>query len=243
MKAKCPGGATGPCGKVVGVVEAGALGERPVLWFANHRRPGGGNCSIGRGDRVRKADLIHPCKRCAALEPIPTGGASEPDAIGTKYRPPAPRPVKARGYCASHLRDVVAQERERDRDKRRAKHYGLTPARFRQLVDAQGGGCACGLTHSRSRSTSGSQAAGAAVLAVDHDHARQAECVRLGRHGPETACGHCVRGAAGRRCNREILGRFSSAQLRNLADYQDNPTAQRLGWWDDDTTDEQETGR
>lgn len=237
MKATCP-----DCQKVVSVVERGALGERVLLNIAGHRRPGGGMCSAS-GDRARKRDLVHPCKRCRDLPPMPTSGLVAPEAIGTEYRPPVPRPLKARGYCATHLRDVQAEERQRGRDQRRAKTYGLTPQRFAELVDAQGGGCACGLTHSKSRSTRGSQAKDAAVLAVDHDHDRQAECVRLGRHGPETACERCVRGALGRRCNREIIGRFTSDQLRRLADYQDNPTAQRIGWWDDPADDdEQETG-
>ena len=140
-------------------MEAGALGERPVLWFANHRLPGGGNCSVGRGDRVRKRDMIHPCKRCAALPVAWSGAYEEPGhRVGVHSRPPTPRPVKERGYCASHLRDVQAEERKRGRDQRRAKNYGLTPERCAELVAAQGGACACGLTHARSRTRDSSTA-------------------------------------------------------------------------------------
>jgi hypothetical protein len=192
-------------------------------------------CPLGGAHRALKRELIHPCKRCRAL---PRGGQSTQDgeAPDIELRPAEPRPLKARGYCASHLRDVQAEERQRGRDQRRAKNYGLTPERFAELVAAQGGACACGLTHARSRTRDSSAAGAAMALAVDHDHDRQAECVRLGRHGPETACEHCVRGAAGRRCNREIIGRFTSDQLRNLADYMDTPTAKRIGWWDDEPT-------
>jgi recombination endonuclease VII len=236
VKAQCP-----DCGKVLPVSPAG--------YFPRHRRPTSGTCVAGPASlKVRKRDLVHDCKRCRALEPAPVGVSrdwlathgADPDA----YRPPVPRPLKARGYCASHLRDVQAEERERARDQRRAKHYGLTPERFAELVAAQGGACACGFTHARSRTRDSSAAGAAMALAVDHDHARQAQCVVAGRHGPETACEHCVRGALGRRCNREIIGRFTSTQLRRLADYMDDPTAKRLGWWDDPTDgmtdDEQE---
>lgn len=228
MKATCR-----DCGKVVGVVPAA---DPPR--FAGHRRPTGGMC-LGSAERVLKRDLIHPCRRCAALPARPEHPAFQ--ELATEHRPATPRPVKARGYCASHLRDVIAEERQRERDRRRAKRYGITPVQFAELVAAQGGTCACGLTHARSRRK------GVAVLALatDHDHARQAECVRLGRHDDTTCCEHCVRGGLGRRCNTEIIGRFTSDQLRRLADYQDHPTAERLGWWnetDDDDDDDEETG-
>jgi hypothetical protein len=225
VKARCPGGATGPCGKVVGVVEAGALGERPVHYFANHRRPGGGNCSVGRGDRVRKRDLIHPCHRCAELpvDPGPFAGTTEEREL----RPPTPRPVTGKGrllLCATHRREHTAALKDGRADRQRARRFGVTVARWRELIAAQGGGCACGLPHSGSKKR----------LAADHDHAREAECVRLGRHPAGSACEHCVRGGLGDQCNRLVVGRFTSAQLRNLADYMDTPTAQRLGWWDAD---------
>lgn len=228
MKARCPGGATGPCGKVVAVVEASAPGGRPALYFSNHRRPGGGNCSVGRGDPVRKRDLIHPCRRCAEL---PATVESE-HGIHQEYRPPVPRPVTGKGrllLCATHRREHTAALKDGAADRQRARRFGVTVERWRELIAAQGGGCACGLTHSQSKKR----------LAADHDHAREAECVRLGRHPAGSACEHCVRGGLGDQCNRLVVGRFTSDQLRRLADYMDNPTAQRLGWWDDD---EEETG-
>jgi hypothetical protein len=226
VKARCPGRVTGgPCGKVVSVVEAGAPGGRPALYFSNHRRPGGGNCSVGRGDRVRKRDLIHPCKRCQEL-PL----ADDADRLGLvqrETRPPVPRPVTGKGrllLCVTHRREHTAALKDGRADRQRARRFGVTVARWRELIAAQGGGCACGLTHSQSKKR----------LAADHDHAREAECVRLGRHPAGSACEHCVRGGLGDQCNRLVVGRFTSDQLRRLADYMDNPTAQRIGWWDAD---------
>lgn len=229
IRATCP-----TCGKVCRIASAGS----PAAGLFLQHRPQGaakGWCASG-GTRVRARDLVHGCKRCQALPVLPAlpGGYEAlehlpADGDPEKYRPATPRPVKARGYCASHLREVVAAERERGRDQYRERNYGLTPARFRELVDAQDGTCACGSTHARSRTAKTAQLA----LAVDHHHGRQAECVAAGRHGPETCCEHCVRGALGRRCNTEIVGRFTADQLRNLADYMDHPTAELLGWWDE----------
>jgi hypothetical protein len=229
-KASCPG-----CGKVVAV--AGPSSAIAGRLLRHRSASGGGMCPEGGKHRALKRELIHPCKRCRTLPDASAQPRTVEELAAGSWRPAEPRPLKARGYCASHLRDVIAEERERGRNQRRAKSYGLTPERWQELVAAQGNACACGLTHSKSRGTNGSQAAHAAVLHTDHDHARQAECVAAGRHGPETACEHCVRGALGRRCNREIIGRFTSDQLRRLADYMENPTAQRLGWWDDPTDD------
>lgn len=226
-RATCPA-----CGKALAVV-ARAVGDV----FPAHRRPAGGTC-VKSLQPVRRRDLVHPCKRCRALptlEEVTARRAGQMDAPATlpDLRPVVPRPLKARGYCASHLRDVEREQRQRARDKYRENTYGITSEEFDELVAAQGGGCACGLTHSKSRGTNGSQAKDAAVLAVDHDHGRQAECVAAGRHGPETCCRRCVRGGLGRRCNREIVGRFTPDQLRRIADYMERPTAQALGWWDD----------
>lgn len=230
-KASCPN-----CGKVVEVAEASSAIAGRLL---RHHQPGAGKmCPLGGKHRALKRELIHPCARCAELPERPD--FLRDGTIADQYRPPTPRPVTGGTLklCATHRREHTAARKTRARDQYRAKSYGLTPERWRELVAAQGGACACGLTHSKSRGTNGSQAKDAAVLAVDHSHERQAECVAAGRHGPETACEHCVRGALGRRCNREIIGRFTSDQLRRLADYMDNPTAQRLGWWDDPTDDD-----
>lgn len=235
-KASCPG-----CAKVVAV----AGPSSPIAGkLMRHHQPGGGMCPWGGKHKARKRELVHPCAWCAELPLADAQPRTVEELAAGTWRPPEPRPATGGTLklCATHRREHQRALKAGARDRYRTKQYGLTPERWRQLVAAQGGACACGLTHSKSRGTNGSQAKDAAVLAVDHSHARQAECVAAGRHGPETACEHCVRGALGRQCNQVILGRFTSAQLRALADYQDNPTAQRLGWWDESENDDDNDG-
>jgi hypothetical protein len=207
---------------------AGRQRRRPAHLPAHRRGEAGGNCPASfKLARIR--DLVHPCKRCRELPEPRDGAYAEPGhQVGVHSRPPAPRPLKARGYCASHLREVQRAERERAADRRRGKHYGITRLEFAELLAAQGGGCACGKVHGATRRN------GSPIRqpATDHDHGRQAACVAAGRHDADTCCKRCVRGALGLRCNREIVGRFTPEQLRNLADYIERPTAQRLGWWD-----------
>jgi hypothetical protein len=183
------------------------------------------------GEVVRKRDLVHPCVNCAALPVAWPGAYDEPGhRAGVHSRPPSPRPVARKRRCASHLREHEAHLREGRRDRLRETRYGITGKEFGELVIAQGGGCACGLTHAQSRNHQGKLA-----LHADHDHEREAACVAAGRHPAGVACKHCVRGALGARCNREIVGRFTPDQLRRLADYIEHPTAQRIGWWDQDS--------
>jgi hypothetical protein len=227
-KAKCP-----HCGKVVEVAGpssaiAGRLvRHRRLLARHDHPGPTRGMCSAGGTHRALKRELIHPCARCAELPPRPD--FLRDGTIAEQYRPAIPRPVTGGTLklCATHRREHTAALKERAADAQRTRRFGVTKAEWRQLIAAQGGGCACGLTHATSKRR----------LAADHDHDREAECVRLGRHSAGQACKRCVRGGAGDQCNRTILGRFTSDQLRRLADYMDNPTAQRLGWWDDPTDD------
>jgi hypothetical protein len=214
-RATCPA-----CGKVLALV-----GE-PAKSFPAHRRPEGGNCPSS-WKLARKRDLVHPCKRCRALPLLPAVGATG-EEWAAELRPAVPRPLKARGYCASHLREVEREQRERAADQRRGKRYGITKAEFAELLAAQGGGCACGRVHGVTR-RNGSPIR---LPAVDHDHAREAQCVTAGRHPEGVACKRCVRGALGGQCNREIVGRFTPDQLRRIADYMERSTAQRLGWWD-----------
>jgi hypothetical protein len=222
-KASCPG-----CGKVVEVAGASSAIAGRLL---RHHQPGAGKmCPLGGKHKALKRELIHPCARCAEL---PTLGEVERDRPGlgpaTEIRPEVPRPVTGGTLklCATHRREHTAARKAVKADGQRKHRFGVTKDDWLQLIAAQGGGCACGLTHAKSRRG----------LAADHDHDREAECVRLGRHSAGQACKRCVRGGAGDQCNRTILGRFTSDQLRRLADYMDNPTAQRLGWWDDPTDD------
>jgi hypothetical protein len=219
-KASCPG-----CGKVVAV--AGPSSATAGRLLRHRSASGGGMCPLGGKHRALKRELIHPCARCAELP-----AAVEPGhGIHQEYRPPVPRPVTGGTLklCATHRRAHTAALKEGRADRLRERRFGVTREEWEQLKAAQGGGCACGVDHRSSRIR----------LVGDHDHEREKECVRLGRHEASDAkvsraCKRCVRGAAGGQCNQVVLGRFTSAQLRNLADYMDTPTAQRLGWWDDD---------
>jgi hypothetical protein len=241
-KASCPG-----CGKVVAV--AGESSPIAGRLLRHHSASGGGMCPKGGKHRALRRELIHPCKRCAALSELPAlpGGYEAVEHLPgdgqlEQYRPATPRPVTGGTLklCATHRREHTAALKEGRADRLRERRFGVTREEWKQLKAAQGGGCACGVDHRSSRIR----------LVGDHDHEREKECVRLGRHEASDAkvsraCKRCMRGAAGGQCNQVIIGRFTSAQLRNLADYMDNPTAQRLGWWndddDDDDDDEQET--
>jgi hypothetical protein len=222
-KASCP-----HCGKVVEVAgPSSAIAGR----LLRHRQPCAGRmCPLGGTHRALKRELVHPCARCAELPP-----ADDADRLGLvqrETRPPEPRPVTGGRLelCATHRREHTAALKTGAADRQRTRRFGLTRADWHDLIAAQGGGCACGLTHATSKRR----------LAADHDHDREAECVRLGRHPAGQACKHCVRGALGTQCNQVVIGRFTSDQLRRLADYQDHPTAQRLGWWDDDSDDDEQ---
>lgn len=76
------------------------------------------------------------------------------------------------------------------------KKYKITPERYQEILDAQGGACAvCGLESER--------------LDVDHDHS----CCE----GPNS-CGECVRGLLCRRCNLRV-GMFESGEVEAIQMY------------------------
>lgn len=129
-------------------------------------------------------------------------------------RPAALRPIDKRSgprtpRCWSHIEAKLAAERRKVREKHQVDRYGLTPEDREELAAFQGGRCPCGNT----------------IRDNDHDH-------RLARaHGHEKgkACKYCMRGLLCASCNRFILGRgYTSARLRALADYYDNPPAPQL---------------
>lgn len=233
IRALCP-----TCTKVVAVAgPTSAIAGRLV----RHRTPAGaalGMCAAGGVHKARKRDLIHPCARCAELPALADVEFNEFGTPAGPWRPDIPRPTSGSRppLCSSHRREHTAALKTSAADRRRQDRYGITAQEFAELKDAQGGGCACGLLHEHSDRG----------LATDHDHAREAECVRLGRHPAGQACKFCVRGAAGTQCNAVVLGRFTPTQLENLAAYMRHPTAERLGWWrtrrtpftDDSTTDD-----
>lgn len=218
IKAVCP-----TCAKVVAVAgESSPLAGR----LSRHRRAdGAGMCPAGGTHRARARDLVHGCKDCRALPggDLPTGPEHDDGPCALEYRPALPRPVAGRGRCATHLRAKLAAEKVRNRDRRREDVYGITAQEFAQLWAAQGHACACGKRLSRA----------AKAPSTDHDHARARACATAGRHDRDRACRRCVRGVLCHDCNVVLVGRFSPDALDAVANYKRQPTAQRLGWWDE----------
>jgi Recombination endonuclease VII len=111
--------------------------------------------------------------------------------------------------CTTHHRVHVRRSKDRAHALYIEKTYGITAEQYWALYDAQGGCCAtCQRATGRTKR-----------LAVDHDHACCA--------GP-ISCGKCVRGLLCGPCNKDLIGRYTSTQLRRAADYKDNPPAQRI---------------
>jgi hypothetical protein len=129
----------------------------------------------------------------------------------TTMRPTDVAQHPRRPMCATHRRAHRAAARAAAHDTYRARMYGLTGEEARALWVFQGSACPCGRQPSRRPDT-------------DHDH-------RLARehdHDVDQACPGCLRGLCCRACNTYVLGRYSAAQLRALADYLDHPPYQRM---------------
>jgi NAD-dependent dihydropyrimidine dehydrogenase PreA subunit len=114
--------------------------------------------------------------------------------------------VKTRSGLTSWCRECTkAKTRSRGRDTERTyllKKYGLTPERYADILQAQGGRCAiCGIPQGETKRS----------FAVDHDHS----CCPA-----DGSCGRCVRGLLCVKCNLG-LGSFGDniASLRSATDY------------------------
>lgn len=154
----------------------------------------------------------HVCVDCAALPRLPDGPV---DIEAREYRPVRARPAPHGGprskRCTTHHRAHRKATKTRRADTRRATVYSLDRATFEALWALQGGACPCGRQPSREPDT-------------DHDHA----LARQHDHPEDRACAHCLRGLLCHACNREVIGRYSAAALRALADYLDDPPMARL---------------
>lgn len=112
-------------------------------------------------------------------------------------------------YADRHRANYVATPRPASDPKflewkRRIKYtYNMSPERYQELLDSQGGVCAgCGVGPSTQR------------LSIDHDHS----CCDGNR-----SCGRCVRGLLCNKCNRLVgLGSNCPQTLSNLATYLQN---------------------
>jgi hypothetical protein len=211
-KAACPS-----CARVIGPVELGAL-------FPRHNVPGTRKRCVEVGGKVRRSHLVHPCQVCAAL-PAQLWDGFQDDHPGREYRPREPRPLSPRSgprspLCASHQDAKERGQRAQRNARARERDRGISEQDRQELWLAQGSACVCGRTlHSTRQDPT-----------LDHSHRRARE---LCGHDPKRACRRCARGRLCDTCNRILVGRYSPAQLRAVALYMENPTAARLGWWDD----------
>lgn len=141
----------------------------------------------------RVATAKRPCKDCRA------GGNPRPASF------PGPR-------CYSHNRAFKARQKERNRERRVAAIYSLSPEVYKALLAAcpknDKGVALCMTCHKYK------------ARAVDHDH----KCCP-----GKTSCGKCVRGLLCGNCNT-ILGRQrdDAAVFFRMGGYLQDPPAQRI---------------
>lgn len=130
-----------------------------------------------------------------------------------------PRPAPYPGpRCATCHRAFKRASRDRGRDNRASRVYGVPPGAYAALRDAQGGVCAgCG-------PRTGRNGTGRKRMAIDHEHNRRG-CT----HPPEIGCPQCVRGLLCSTCNQAIGDfRDDPLTLLRLALYLLNPPARAV---------------
>lgn len=138
--------------------------------------------------------------------------------LSAPTQPPQPRPIAwvSDGgrikLCATHLRARRVAEKASRRTAEVTKKYGISYEDQVALWDYQGQRCPCGRKPRQAPDS-------------DHDHNKAREQCS---HALNHACPECFRGFADRQCNQVVLARYTSTQLRALADYLDDPPYQRL---------------
>ena len=134
------------------------------------------------------------CSKCAETKPL-TGFAQ-------RARAGDGRSSWCLACLAAYGRQRYAEKKDQIAERWRETRYGVTPARWEQLLSEQGHACAICRTD-----TPGGQGA----WHIDHDHA----CCPAGK-----ACVTCVRGLLCHNCNTG-LGRFADdpTRLRAAIDY------------------------
>jgi hypothetical protein len=118
--------------------------------------------------------------------------------------------------CASCGREHRRLQKQRAAERKVENTFGLTPAEYNALYEAQGGRCyVCSRANGKTKR-----------LAVDHDHV----LASLHGHDPKKACKFCVRGLACGWCNHQVLGRIGSnpKTYDRIANALRNPPARRL---------------
>lgn len=136
-------------------------------------------------------------------------------ALPLAEQPSKPRPAPFGGLrsrrCDTHKRAFKARQRITSHTARGQRTYGLSAEDQAALWALQGWRCPCGRQPTRQ---------------PDHDHCH--DLAREHDHPDDQACRLCMRGYACRACNTYVLGRYTAAQLRALADYLDDPPMTRL---------------
>lgn len=151
------------------------------------------------------------CSKCGGEKPLE---AFDRKADGKFGRHPQCKACRSAYNRADYLRRPEYHRRKSlawrtanpdgDRVRNLRKNFGLTPARYDQMLEAQHGVCAvCGMPPVEGQR-----------LVVDHDHAC---CPTRAK-----SCGGCIRGLLHSRCNLLIGQADDNPQtLRSAADYLD----------------------
>jgi hypothetical protein len=114
--------------------------------------------------------------------------------------------------CFTHHQVKKKATRLAASERRVTKTYGLSPAQYNALYEAQGGRCyICRIARGVVRR-----------LAVDHDHTVCSD------HAPETGCPRCVRALLCKRCNYNLIGMYSPEQLARAIEVLTDPPAQKV---------------
>lgn len=199
---------------IAGTLGAAGLGPAPADDQVRPALPRPVAGKVGREDlcatHLREAlaaiPVVHPCHDCRVLPELDVELPAGADPLDHGYRPGEPRKIKGKRRCDRHLREHNERLRRGRSQARRLKTHGVSEELAATAREAQGGGCACGRPF-RAKYTP----------RTDHDHrvARE-QC----GHDPTHACPNCYRGDLHDACNVAIA-RFTSDQLRRLADYKD----------------------
>lgn len=204
-----------PCYRCATILDASTLtvdrirpGCQGGRYIRSNIRPACGKCNSETGSQL--AVKVHHCIDCKRLP--------------EDQRPPNPRPIpvgqQGPKRCATHARAFKNRGRQRAREKRSEKVYGLAPGVRAQLVALQDGKCPICLRGLDFDAKTGRW------RSTHHDHSH--ELAAQHDHPDDQACEDCLRGLLCGYCNRELLVRVPDleAALRIVAYYENPPMAQ-----------------
>lgn len=152
----------------------------------------------------RTSENLRTCKQCSkdkAFMEFPYG----PNTNGKLYLYSLCR--ECRSLSSRNWNLANLDKHQENKFRYNLKFYGLTPEKYREMLEEQGGVCKiCGQPPCQGRT----------LLSVDHDHS----CCPKGG-----SCGECVRGLLCEECNKAIgIMRDSPERLRKAADYLEHYT-------------------